>query len=776
MELDYAHKHIRLSAGVFAGFQPSPGSSTEMRGQRWRAEAGNAWHQELQQRALAEHPKASKEIPVQGNIIAKGWTLQIHGRIDLLLPGKHGPVIQELKTVMHPLPMDDATLLQRHPAYVIQAACYQLLWNLKHGYADADAGTTPARAELVFIELASGIVQEVPLMDNAQERVMTQAELIAAFAEERSRRSQHLRQLNYQFPFTHLREGQGDAWEYLQRAANRYRMIAFQAPTGFGKTGLALSLMLERARKGEASRIIYLTSKATGQLQAMRQLEAMVGGRGTDSLRTVQLRSRRDHAKTCPVLSCPGTQGRHCRDNLSEQWEQAQPEPALCFAEGGLGLEQAREASARWQLCPYELTRYALPLAEVWVGDYNYLFSPQHSMLLENVFDYRPEHTCLIVDEAHNLPGRVAAALSQDWNQIQVDILGTELADLGAVTTFLRIWQAWARFLRELSPTEQLELNLEYEAASLIADLSEAIAHLPLDYDALSPEGNDALGTLIWTARALEDKRIEWYWHVHEPGQLSLRCLDASQWIAERLRNMGATLLMSATLGPQDYFCTQAGLEASEIAWVNGHAPWRNGAYQVTINADIDTRYQHRKHHYPQTAAILASFQEPADGPLAAFFPSYQYAEDIAQYLQVLHPEIRLAMQPRGSDLDAQTAFLETALLSADILLLVLGGSFSEGIDILGGRVKRAAVISPALPEVNAMQRARMEALSHLPREIAFRHIYQIPGMTKINQALGRLVRAPEHSAKILLMGKRFTQHSYLALLDPALSPSPAAP
>ena len=109
------------------------------------------------------------------------------------------------------------------------------------------------------------------------------------------------------------------------------------------------------------------------------------------------------------------------------------------------------------------------------------------------------------------------------------------------------------------------------------------------------------------------------------------------------------------------------------------------------------------------------------------------------------------ALQPRRSELSAQNAWLDGALGEGRALFLVLGSGFAEGIDLLGGRVAHAMVVGPALPEVNPVQKARLAAFAHLGRDAAFDRVYRIPGMQKVNQALGRLVRAPGQSARVLL-------------------------
>jgi len=150
------------------------------------------------------------------------------------------------------------------------------------------------------------------------------------------------------------------------------------------------------------------------------------------------------------------------------------------------------------------------------------------------------------------------------------------------------------------------------------------------------------------------------------------------------------------------------------------------------------------------------------------FFPSYAYADAISDQLDSIDAGLRVALQPRSAELSAQAAWVEASLAGADTLFLVLGSSFAESIDLLGGRVSRAMVVGPALPEVNAVQRARMATLDHLGRKAAFQRVYQVPGMQKVNQALGRLVRAPGQRARVLLHCRRFVEPSYADLLAPA--------
>ena len=198
---------------------------------------------------------------------------------------------------------------------------------------------------------------------------------------------------------------------------------------------------------------------------------------------------------------------------------------------------------------------------------------------------------------------------------------------------------------------------------------------------------------------------------------------------------------------------------------MRAHAPWRDHAYDVAIDLRVDTRFQQRTRFFATTAATVENLHTTAHSAVAIFFPSYRYAESIQQVLRESNSRLRVVLQPRQSDLAAQNAWVEEALTTADALFLVLGSSFAEGIDLLGGRISHAMVVGPALPEVNPVQKARLAELSHLGRDEAFRRVYQAPGIQKVNQALGRLVRAPGQRAKVLLHCHRFAEPSYNLLL-----------
>ena len=920
-----------LSVGEFAGFtlgprDAGPGGPSGL----WRAQLGQEWHAQLRRRTEAEvseknqgatRADAAFEVPLTLPCVHRGWTFTLTGRIDQLVtlfalsppsaaaqPPAVSVIIREIKTVAGPLPADEDTLRAEYPEHFLQAITYlalsrtaprqtarQVSSDLALEESDwstlglESASGSALRAELVFVELDTGITQSVGLTADDEQSFRVQLERLVEFLNLQLRARERLRGLQYRPAFAVLRPGQESVQDELlaafgrddERGANkpeRYGLTApvadprrsttllFEAPTGYGKTGVLLEFALGRLRAGRFARLLYLTSKSTGQLQVMRTLAAMTS---VDSPASIfpfpsspaaapvavaawQVRPKAEHCvntvfhcvrDVCPFLA-----------DLESRWSQSGLARFYLFEGQPRDLESLRAAGRDAQVCPYEITRAALPFNDVWIGDYNYVFSPDSRGVFFERPGFNPAATLLIIDEAHNLPARVADAYSHLARAGDAEVVLAELHRVRATASLLLAWEHWTRLLSGLSRTEGLDLATEDDVREAVDRLAALIAVTPLDYATLGPgiseqlwripalrdwlagtfsalpgqksEGGNrtaAIPTLLWCPRA---------------GELHFTCLDAAVLIGRTLRAFGGVILASATLQPAEVFAASCGLdgapaelaqpervapppalgklsrharkalreltsgaallkveEAREQAQprlLRAPAPWRDQAYTVGVDIRVDTTFQHRTHFFDVTAATVAALHGaarsklesptengegcpanlepgPAARAIAVFFPSYAYAESIIREVESAAFAVRIALQPRAADLATQAAWVEESLAQADALFLVLGSSFAESIDLLGGRVTYAMVVGPALPEVNAIQRSRLAGWEStgLSRTAAFRRVYQIPGMQKVNQALGRLVRAPRQRARVLLHCRRFAEPSYAILLSP---------
>ena len=807
MEFSLDARTARLSVGEFSDFHlgPSePGSGTG--GGLWRAQLGTHWHNELRARATAEHATAAEfEIAISGALIHRGWTIHLTGRIDQIVRLDHALTLREIKTVTRPLPADESELRRDYPAYFLQLATYAHL----HRLAAAPALNPPTstlnrpalRAELCFVEAHSGLSQSFTLTPADDSLVRTQLERIAEFLELRARARARLSSLRFRPAFASPRPGQETTRRDLVTAFERHPLVLFEAPTGFGKTGVLLEFALEQLRSGHFDRALYLTSKSTGQLQVVRTLATMTTDTAAHPAPAVAAWHVRNKSEHCVNATF------HCvRDNctyldgIAARWPTSGLARFYLDEHLAHDLETIREAGRLARICPYEITRSALAFNDVWIGDYNYVFSPANRTVFYDQPGFDPARTLLLIDEAHNLPSRVADAHSHLARADDARALLTELDHLGAAKPLIQAWESWTHLLAALAPVDCLDAALEADVADTLDRICAQLATTPLDYAALGPHLADTLWQTQSLSEWLADPTLQKLLWCPRAGELHFTCIDAAEAIGTTLRAFGGAVFASATLSPTDTFTTFIGLSppslnsqpstlnsapAASAVLLRAATPWRDTAYDIAVDARVDTRFQHRARHYATTAATVAALHESAyhatrvlnaqpsalnsaTAAVAVFFPSYAYAEAVASALDRASP-LRVALQPKLRDLAAQNAWVEESLAFSDALFLVLGSSFAEGIDALGGRVTHAMVVGPALPEVNAVQRARLDAAerSGLTREQAFRRVYQIPGLTRVNQALGRLVRAPGQRARVILHCQRFLDPTYASLLAP---------
>ena len=381
---------------------------------------------------------------------------------------------------------------------------------------------------------------------------------------------------------------------------------------------------------------------------------------------------------------------------------------------------------------------------------------------------FEPGRTLLIVDEAHNLPDRTADSLSLEIASADLLFAIEELRAHGAPRRLLGPATELCRWIDSLNPKLALNGNHFYTGQDLCEDFSEQLKLAAFDYDATAPFAIKLIRSIPKLSETLSLHSQQYLHWVPRNGVVAATCLDASEWIAECLRPFGGSIMMSATLSPFNSYRESCGLDKESVTIAQAQTPWRDDAYDVAIDCRIDTRLSKRESHYETTAlTIVELIQHNAGEPIAVFFASYLYAENIQAYIEALAPELRIKRQPRGVDLAEQSTFINEGLLIADALFLILGSSYAEGIDQLGGRVEQIMVVGPALPEVNLLQKKKMEDHPSLSQDEAFRDIYIRPAMRRIHQALGRIVRAPGHTARVLLHCKRFAEDAYQSELAP---------
>jgi Rad3-related DNA helicase len=720
---------------------------------RWRTQVGVEWHQEQEKVSKQSGESGRYEVSIRTTWPYKGWKFNIQGRIDQWIEQEDKILIREIKTTSFELPAETDELVNIYQSYFAQLGSYLAM--LQHN----KDRKLPHTGELLFINIDDGIRQHITDDQHCIGLFNTQINTLWDFLENQLTRQTKFQSLQPVKAFEKLREGQESIQAELVSATERSQVVFFQAPTGFGKTGVALEYALNQVIQGNTTQVLYLTSKGSGQHQVMKQLQAMLP---EDSVLTaVQIRNK-DELCSSPSCRCKPDDKRL---NAGDRWKNCGLSPYSFIQSPVDQPKRFREAGDKETLCPYELMRATLPYAEIWVGDLNYLFSPRNRSLFFEQPGFDLSQTLLIIDEAHNLASRVADVFSYQISHDAVEQWHAELQFSNGHPTIRRALEAWLDMLETVTPADALADYKSYEARDCAEQLAAALQSYPLQGKLLSEEAVHSIWELADTENFFKNDHLEKLVWSPRPGTMNLSCLDASHEIGSTLKQCQQAVLMSATLEPQPYFLKQLGLLKTKPLWLEANTPWRHNAYDCAVDVRVDTRYNARDRHKLTTAETLLNCVQASRSPIVSFFPSYKYADSVKQLLENEFPHISVALQRRGGSPETQARFIEDSISEADLIFLILGSVFAEGIDHLGGRIDLAVIVGPALPEVNALQNKRMKDRLSLGREAAFEEVYQVPGMQKINQALGRLVRAPGQSARILFHCKRFAEPSYQQLL-----------
>ena len=752
MEIDAVERTIQISVGELARFQNGVHDYVSG-GLEWRAELGRKWHDTINEETKKEDPLAQFEVTIKQNVFIHNWNFQITGRIDQIVSGnQRRKKLIEIKSVSHPLPEKEEYLKEKYPHYFAQVAIYKYL-----AERDSKLSALGFSAEIHFVDINSGIHQNVSLDEDAEDIFKQQTNALLPFLNDRLNAKIRLNDIALVSPFPELRDGQADLLIKLEKASLDGSHILLQAPTGFGKTGIVLHHAFTHMKKGFYERLIYLTSKSTGQIQTLKQLNK------TGVLRNIQMRNRNELSINSDSHQC--SLDTKCDESFNKRMDVTGLDPEFLFESGNFSTEEAKEKGIKFGLCPYALTKWALQFAEIWIGDTNYLFAPNSRNVFWETYGFNPRKTLVIIDEAHNLPERTADALSfqlssKSWEYIIENTLLSE----GKMTLY-NIGSEILAFLKKLKEKELLSATDTYLFLDLMDDFSSELKETHIDSDSINRNEINKLYEIPQIAEKLKNDKENYLLWSPQKEHLTISCLDPSDWISNCLKPFASSIHMSATLEPFDYYQEKIGLPKSELSYAKGFAPWRSDAYTVAFDQRVDTRYKERANYYLITAeTILKTFQY-SKKPIVVFFPSYQYAQDVKTYLNEIDSFLPVITQEKKISLDEQKAFIEESVSTHCILFLILGSSFTEGIDTLGGKIESAIVVSPALPQINLLSETKMNQALQYNTNNAFQKTYIIPAFQKIHQALGRLARAPGQKAKILLHCRRFLSPQYKNLL-----------
>ena len=745
-----------------------------------RALAGIRGHQKIQR---SRPPGYLTELPVEHTVETEEFTLQIRGRIDGLLITTEQVLLEEIKTV---------TGSWDHAADALhwaQAKFYGFI------YARENA-LTELVLQLVYLELPAGKVTEF-------RQSISYAELAEFFAATTAIYVDWLRERHHWclarnasiatllFPFPDYRPGQRELAVATYRVLANGGRLFLAAPTGIGKTISVLFPAVKALGEGKLERIFYLTARTVGRTIAEKALVDL--RRAGLKLRAVTLTAKGKvcvrEGHPCDPLTCPLALGYYDRVKPAIREALAQEEITRAVLEA---------IGQKHQVCPFELSLDVSVWADAIICDYNYVFDPQ--VYLRRHFAEDGGANGFLVDEAHNLVDRAREMFSAELDGREIldvkraikqgaprcskalALLHTAMRRLGSVTEPLEesIDPSYTDSELDLFPAKTAAIRSERDGVSTSPDFPDSLIE-PLETALEAAESwlvknqpaqfREALLALYFRLHSfrrtaeLYDERFVTIIESSPAIKVRQFCLDPSLLLRKALARGKAAIFFSATLTPMDYYRTLLGGEPEDpVLQLDSPFPSENLA--VLIQDRIQTHFKGRAESLGDVVEAIGTLVQARRGNYLVYFPSYQYLNDTLHAFQINHSSVPVLIQRPGMSEPERDAFLAAFSVEHGETLVgfaVLGGIFGEGIDLVGERLIGAIIVGVGLPQL-CLERNLIRDYFQQRNAAGFEYAYTFPGMNRVLQAIGRVIRSETDHGVVLLIDARFNETRYRRL------------
>ncbi|MGY8525429.1 ATP-dependent DNA helicase [Paracidovorax citrulli] len=581
------------------------------------------------------------------------------------------------------------------------------------------------------------------------------------------------------FPHAGFRAGQRVLAEAVYRANVTGRCLMAQAPTGIGKTAGTIFPALKAMPARRIDKLFVLSARSTGRALAAESMERIAGASAAASdglpLRVLEMIAREKACeypgRACHPDDCPLAQGFH--DRLPAARQQAADHNRL-------GRTQVRDIALAHGICPYYLSQELVRWSDVVIADYHYYFD--RSALLYAMTASEDWRVSVLVDEAHQLVDRArsmyTAVLEQDKLRALRKSAPSELQ-----RPLDRVRRQWSEAVKR----PQQELQQEYQAfdappAALVAALDQLGAAMLERFSAdpthLDPDLQQFYFDVLQFCRLAEQPGPHSMFDItvapasdgrrrgkaRASTRLCMRNVFPAPFLRPRFAAAHSVTLFSATLGPAHFYADTLGLP-EDVVWCDVPSPFQPEQLQVRIANRIPTRYAQRQRSLPALIGLIEAQYRAAPGNYLAFFSSHAYLQEALAAFQEAHPDIACWAQARSMSEAEQAGFLESFRPGGSgIGFAVLGGAFGEGVDLPGDRLVGAFVATLGLPQFNAVNEQFRERLQQAFGD-GYAYAYLYPGLRKVVQAAGRVIRTTDDRGVLYLIDDRFARPEVRELL-----------
>ncbi|MDR6206457.1 ATP-dependent DNA helicase [Paraburkholderia graminis] len=571
-----------------------------------------------------------------------------------------------------------------------------------------------------------------------------------------------------QFPHAQFRSGQRELAVSVYRAARDGKPLMAQAPTGIGKTLATIFPLLKACAAEQIDRVFFLTAKTPGRALALDAIETLRRSAAPLPLRTLELVAR-DKAcehpdKACNGESCPLARGFYDRLDAARSAALAGPR---------LDRATVREAALAHDVCPYYLAQELARWADVVVGDYNYYYDS--SAMLYALTQINQWRVGVLVDEAHNLLDRARRMYTASLDQAALR-LARNTAPPTLRKPLERLQREWNALKRAQTASYEVYADVPGKllsaAQNLIGAVTDQLAEAPLSIDQTSLRFFfDAMHFVALAEQFGEHSifDITLTTDRHAPRDktscvLCVRNVIPAPFLAPRYAAARTTVMFSGTLSPHHFYRDTLGL-AEDTSWLDVEGPFRAEQLQVRVAGNVSTRWRDRDRSLEPIVELIARQYTAQPGNYLGFLSSFEYLQRVVALMREHNPDVPVWAQEPGMDEAARDAFLARFRgTDQGVGFAVLGGAFSEGVDLVGQQLIGAFIATLGLPqmnEVNEQMRRTMEARFGS----GYEYMYLYPGLQKVVQAAGRVIRTERDEGVVHLIDDRYRRPEVRRLL-----------
>ena len=719
---------------------------------------GSKMHRKIQRQMGADY---HAEVSLKYEVPCKGFSIMVEGRADGILTIPQGTVIDEIKGIFRELDM----LKEPIEVHLAQAKCYAYIYASQNKLEEIGVQMTYCNMETEEIKRFQNVYSYEELNEWFWELIGRYEKWARYQIQWKEKRNTSIK--GVEFPFAY-REGQKDLVSSVYRTILRKKKLFIQAPTGVGKTIATVFPAVKAVGEGLGDKIFYLTAKTITRTVAWQAFDTLK--EQALRMKVIVLTAKEKicfcEETYCNPDYCPYAKGHYDRVNDAVY--------ELLTTSDEMNREILEEQAKKWQVCPFEMSLDVSTWVDAVICDYNYVFDPNAHLRRFFGDGVRGDYIFLI-DEAHNLVERgremySASIYKEDFLALKRKVKtedGKLASRLDACNKQLLAMKRECEDYLVLNSASHVYVKL----LQLMTELERFLE------DCRKEELRKEVLDFYFSVREFINiyERLDENYMIYcemEPGgrfKLRLFCVNPAKNLGEFLEKGNSTIFFSATLLPIHYYKKLLSTEKDDYA-IYAESPFDVRKRLLLLGNDVSTKYTRRgEDMYRRYAGYLWKIANTKQGNYIAFFPSYKFMEEVYRIFVSMAEEngdedsVEYVMQSQYMSEEAREIFLENFEETREKSLMgfcVMGGIFSEGIDLAEDKLIGAVIVGTGLPQV-CRERELLKTYFDEQGLRGFDYAYLYPGMNKVLQSAGRVIRTDEDRGVILLLDDRFRDQRY---------------